>query len=585
VVPFLDVLPNHVAPVEHLRAFGGLASIDTTPSPIYGPSRIFLGYQSLLGVVAELVEIPAVTAIGAFALPLMALLAAAGYGLARAIAGPAAGLWALILVPLSVTFLRVADARAGVVAFPLAALALWLLLDDPTVSGRRRDILLTAVLASAILVHPLIGLLACASIGVLALLRPDRYAWALPATAAAPVACLGQWAAMLGLDAPPSIALLGVPAAAGVLALAWAVRGLLARRPVGPEIVRRLPLSLVGVALIVAVLLVIVVPGAASQALAGIGGAFEWYAALLAAGGLSLVLARNRPGWELPWAAVVACMLIGAAVAFVPTGSTLRDSIRFELPKTLTYFGPTFLAVAGAIGLAAAWEARGRPAIVRAVLCGIVLVLAAAPIRSEIVHELSLGEHRLAESLSISLRNAAAGYWRGYPDQRRLIDPERAELVALLRGEIDGGRLTGRSHVLHVAQSFQPWAATPLAVFTGAIETTATLDPEVSIHTEGGRLEDVAELSTLLLQAFDYVVLEPEGLPDDPVSRITAAGFTPVFANARGSVYHRPFLQRLVEARARPPRPDALGTAGIRATIGPWPSASASCSSDSRRRC
>src|SRR6185503_5191947 len=49
VVPFIDVLPNHVAPVEHLRTFGAYASLDTMPSPIYGPSRAFLGYTALLG--------------------------------------------------------------------------------------------------------------------------------------------------------------------------------------------------------------------------------------------------------------------------------------------------------------------------------------------------------------------------------------------------------------------------------------------------------------------------------------------------------------------------------------------------------
>jgi len=49
VVPFIDVLPNHVAPAEHLRAFGEFATLTTAPSPIYGPSRMFLGYTGLLG--------------------------------------------------------------------------------------------------------------------------------------------------------------------------------------------------------------------------------------------------------------------------------------------------------------------------------------------------------------------------------------------------------------------------------------------------------------------------------------------------------------------------------------------------------
>ena len=53
VVPFLDVLPNHVAPAEHLRTFGTLSHLTDTQSPIYGPSRIFLGYTALLGSITH----------------------------------------------------------------------------------------------------------------------------------------------------------------------------------------------------------------------------------------------------------------------------------------------------------------------------------------------------------------------------------------------------------------------------------------------------------------------------------------------------------------------------------------------------
>ena len=47
--PVQDVLPNHVAPVEHIRVFGSFSTLTTSPSPIYGPSRLMLGYVALLG--------------------------------------------------------------------------------------------------------------------------------------------------------------------------------------------------------------------------------------------------------------------------------------------------------------------------------------------------------------------------------------------------------------------------------------------------------------------------------------------------------------------------------------------------------
>ena len=73
--PFFDVLPNHVAPVEHVRAFGSFATLTTSPSPIYGPSRLLLGYVGLLGQMAALTGIQGALATAAFALPLTVITA------------------------------------------------------------------------------------------------------------------------------------------------------------------------------------------------------------------------------------------------------------------------------------------------------------------------------------------------------------------------------------------------------------------------------------------------------------------------------------------------------------------------------
>ena len=39
VVPFIDVLPNYVGPVEHLRTFGWFSPLTETQSPIIGPAE------------------------------------------------------------------------------------------------------------------------------------------------------------------------------------------------------------------------------------------------------------------------------------------------------------------------------------------------------------------------------------------------------------------------------------------------------------------------------------------------------------------------------------------------------------------
>ena len=122
--PFIDVLPNHVAPVEHVRVFGSFATLTTSPSPIYGPSRLMLGYVGLLGDLTTIANLEAILAVAAFALPLTILMAVSMRQLASRLFGASAGFWVLLTFPLTFTFMRLADTRGTVAAFPLAAYAL-----------------------------------------------------------------------------------------------------------------------------------------------------------------------------------------------------------------------------------------------------------------------------------------------------------------------------------------------------------------------------------------------------------------------------------------------------------------------------
>ena len=109
-------------------------------------------------------------------------------------------------------------------------------------------------------------------------------------------------------------------------------------------------------------------------------------------------------------------------------------------------------------------------------------------------------------------------------------------MLTALRAQIEAGNLHADTPVLHVAATFQDWGSVPLSVFDGVDETTASLDPEYSIHTAGGRLHSVAELPALLGPQFPYVVLEPAGLPAGTADQIAAAGYKPIFTNARAEI-------------------------------------------------
>ena len=90
-MPFIDVLPNYVGPVEHLRTFGWFSPLTETQSPIIGPSRTVLGYDGLLGAIATMTNLGGGLAIAGFILPQTILVAAGVHRLAtraRAAATP-----------------------------------------------------------------------------------------------------------------------------------------------------------------------------------------------------------------------------------------------------------------------------------------------------------------------------------------------------------------------------------------------------------------------------------------------------------------------------------------------------------------
>ncbi len=527
VVPFLDVLPNHVAPVEHLRLFGGFETLSTSPSPIYGPSRLFLGYVALLGTLTTLTGLPAGTAVAAFVLPLTVMLAVAAHRTATDLFGRGVGYWALLTVPLSVVFLRLPDARGSVLVFVPLAWTVSLVVGARPERDGRRAACLAGALGATFLVHPLIGALAATATAGLTLAIPERFArFTVAGLFGAAFVAAPQAAIMVGLTLPPWAGLVAVPLAWTV---GWAVSGVrLAFAPARP---------LVAAAALLALLVYAphAVPGGVN-AVSGVLGQFP----VLAIGAVFAVSTAWRSGrWPLVVAAFGALALAAGLTSALPEEPLFVQSLRYEVPKTLAYWASWFLAIPAAAGLRQLWLARGWPGSMGPVLVIVFVAAASLPLRDDPVGLTDHKEYRYAESAAVALHHAERGYWQGYADPRSVIDADEQTLVAVLRQEHAAGRLTGASQVLHVAAGFQQWQSTPLGVFGGVIETDATLNPESSIHTAGGRLRHVDELPALLDEDFAYVVLEPQGLPRDVRPDVEAAGFRSIFTNARGEIFRR----------------------------------------------
>jgi len=568
VVPFLDVLPNHVAPLEHLRVYGSYEQLAVSPSPIYGPSRLFLGYIGLVGSVTTLTGLPATLAVAAFALPLSVLLAAGGYHLCRSLGGHWAGYWSLLTVPLTFTFLRLPDARATVLAFPVAAAALALTLRERggearpldkaapwDVGHRSRAMLLAAAIGATILVHPVIGAFTAGTVALLGVagsttLRRPVLAGLLGSLLVA----LPQAAVMVGVQAPAWAALPAWPiglliagaigierpgrgtrgaTAAGATAAATASVTASAtasanagvapgRVRLSSTVVKALLAGLVGASIVASLLLG---PQLASRLLSGLLSTAIDHPVLLLGLAIAALTVRDRRTWLVIGSGLLVAAAASIVAGVTPTDTRLGESIHFELPKSVGYWWPWVGAIAGGLGLAAMWARTAWSGARRVAVAAVFVGLAALPLRGPDIEPRGIEEHRYAESAAVLLMEAERGYWIGYPDPRRLVDEDGAALIEAIRREQDAQRMGSSTALLHVVPSFQPWIATPLGVFAGVLETTATEDPEDSLHTVGGRLRDIADLDALLGPSFPYLVIEGYGLEQDYLARATAAGY------------------------------------------------------------
>ena len=283
-------------------------------------------------------------------------------------------------------------------------------------------------------------------------------------------------------------------------------------------------------------------------------------------GALLSVFAGLGRGWILLGCGIAAGVGAWAISGLVGFNGLTEQAIHYEVPKSMEYWIPAMLAIGAAGALAAIvrlrWLGLLRPLAIGAYVIVSVypftdpiavgpLVISDPRIDAPLVSSFQIGEHREAESLGLALFEAELGYWdqrsssKPYPDPRLIIDEPRREVVDELRAEEEAGRLGPSTKVLNIASSFQQWVAVPVGVFTGAMETSISLQPEVSIHTDGGRLLGFEVLERELLAGdYDYVLLEPSGLPPDVTANIrtdfVAYGYHPIFSNSQATIYaHR----------------------------------------------
>ena len=291
-------------------------------------------------------------------------------------------------------------------------------------------------LGSAILVHPVIGFFAVATVGIVALLRPrDAAPDAAVAALTAGLIALPQLTTMLGLALPTIVLGIGLPVAIAVGIAAGRLvacqrtdsRGQLVRlAELAPDRPRRsapswhsssrssprsstrassprrsrTPLDLVLESS--GLLLVVLVAGAALRS-RGARSPLVW--AGLAVGAVAVLLTQVLPN-DLGF---------------------LGSALRFEVPKTVHYWLSMIAAAGAASALAFLWSSPGDrvPWLGRVAAVGGVrgrrraaAAVSLVPPEPGEIDAYHLGEHRWSETFAIDLHFAESGFWVGFPDSR-----------------------------------------------------------------------------------------------------------------------------------------------------------------------
>jgi hypothetical protein len=573
-VPFMDVLPNHVAPVEHVRVFGSFSTLTTSPSPIYGPSRLMLGYVAFMSQVTTITGLEAVLAEAAFAMPLTILLVLGLRRFATELFGGSAGYWVLLTVPLTFTFTRIPDARGTVVIFPIALWALSTIaaelrgrtLPDAAPPSRRADMGLAVALGASFLVHPLIGLTAVAAAGLAMVLYPSRLSRRMvPALAGGCLIAAPQVLTMGAIDAPAWVGAVfiagGILVAVGLSYVAGALAAYISPRAAGlrasvqtlfggdSSAADAARATFLGVAIILLLAwarrIVVPSPDPSNPTDPNVELMLDFpHLVWLSILGAAISAARIGRGWVLLGCTIVAGLTAWAASGLIGQADLTQMSVHYEVPKSIEYWLPVMLAIGAAGALTAIVRLR-RLGTIRTIAIGAFLLISVYPTTELPTDDAAIGEHQASASVALSLREAELGFWdfNGYPDTRRIIDANRQQIVDRLRVEIEGGRLGPSTRVLNIASSFQQWVATPIGVFTGAMETSISLQPERSMHTVGGRLLGFDRLAPELAAGYGYVVLAPNGLSATQVSAtktlLSADGYNAIWSNSLATIYRR----------------------------------------------
>ncbi|MDD5317930.1 MAG: hypothetical protein PHF51_04355 [Candidatus ainarchaeum sp.] len=532
VPPFMDVAPNHIAPVQQVLTFNEYHPESNNPAPEYGISRVFPGYVSVFSFIASFSGAGAAHAISAFAFFLFLLQICAVFSLGKNLFGEKAGAWAAAFFLLSFAQLRGNDVRATtmVLVFAASALSFYALYSR----GKTGVLLPASALAAALLVHPMLGgfaFLALAAVALAYLASGSLGRFARDAQIHS-LALLPFAYAMLPLATrfvPAATAYAAIPALASAALLFWAFSKREARAGI----------TAAGAGALLAMQAAFLAfqiragnvafadalrsyPAIAFPGLVGLGlAAWQWCGAF--SGAKSGRLGKAASAAPAIALALLLPTLAAATLApLLPPASGELQSILNELPfksgvAWATYalvFPAGMLAASVTSRVSSAKGARGVPGFIASLaLSSAVLAILIHPV----LGIADSGPDTVSEQWGSHALDASRGYFQGWWDSREMIGPEQKWVCDYLAGEARAGRLEYGSLVLQYSGEAFNWIEYPVAAFSGAtVALVSDKDEPDNPHMQGSRRTWIANWGGLLSENPDYVLVQKRRGPDFP---------------------------------------------------------------------
>ena len=232
------------------------------------------------------------------------------------------------------------------------------------------------------------------------------------------------------------------------------------------------------------------------------------------AGGLIVAMwlwCRDR--YAIPYGGLmVFALLIGIGADWLANWIGVSNLSVEQRAKTLEigfklreYLYPYFIALGG--GLLFSWSYRRISAPLSFLAVMVLLIYPWHQVTNSLYSDSY--QHSIPELWAFNLDTAGNGYWVGSEDPRWVLGPDGMALVRILNGEVQAGRITPATHVLHLTSDILYWRLVQFPVFTGIND-----DPYESNHNPydwweaGGRVRGWDALPAALARRPPYILMQ-----------------------------------------------------------------------------